>query len=158
MFSEYYKRLPSVPADTMIAIPAPEDGEGESAAPEVKAFEETGDVDVVLPEKSEAEQGLEPEVISTEDPQSPGTVYVDTKLAEEDLPEDQRFKYAGDEEGAASDAEDSESAPPVAGDVPVEEVEALEEEIDEAPVAPRSDKAPFSTEWAWQGLRRNRVG
>jgi hypothetical protein len=156
MFSEYYKRLPSVPADTMIAIPAPKEGE-ESAEPEVTAFEETGDVDVVLPEKTEAERELEPEVISIEDPKSPGTVYVDTKLAEENLPEDQRFKYSGDGEDAADEG-GSEAAPPVGGEVPEEEVEAMADEIDEVSVAPRSDDERFTTEWAWQGLRRSHVG
>jgi 8-oxo-dGTP pyrophosphatase MutT (NUDIX family) len=158
MFSEYYKRLPSVPADTMIAIPAPKDGEEKAAEPEVTEFEETGDVDVVLPEKTGAEQELEPEVISTEDPKSPGTVYVDTKLAEESLPEDQRFKYSGDGGVAADEGPDSAKSDPVAGEVSEEEVEALADEIGEASTAPRSDDEKFSTEWAWQGLRRSYVG
>jgi 8-oxo-dGTP pyrophosphatase MutT (NUDIX family) len=155
MFSEYYKRLPSVPEDTMIAIPAPKAGGSEPAELEVTEtdFEETGDVDVVLPEKGMGEQGIEPEVISTEDPTSPGTVYVDTKLAEEKLPEDQRVKYAGDDGGGSGDkvGDDYGYSVPVET-LSDEEVEALMDEIDEASVSPKSDDERFSTEWAWQSL------
>jgi hypothetical protein len=157
MFSEYYKRLSTAPADTMIAIPAPKEVGDVVAEPEVVEFEETGDVDVVLPEKSEAEPELEPEVISTEDPKSPGTVYVDTKLAEESLPDDQRVKYSGDE-GVAAGGDASGDSVPAGGEVSVEEVDALADEIDEAAVSPRSDDERYSTEWAWQGLGRVRVG
>jgi hypothetical protein len=156
MFSEYYKRLPSVPVDTMIAVPAPKAMDVVAAEPEVAEFEETGDVDVALPEKSEAE--LEPEVISIEDPKSPGTVYVDTKLAEEGLPEGQRVKYSGDEGVEAGGEGESGDSLPVGGEVSEEEVEVLADEIDEASVSPRSADERFSTEWAWQGLRRSRVG
>jgi 8-oxo-dGTP pyrophosphatase MutT (NUDIX family) len=154
MFSEYYKRLPSVPEDTMIAIPPPKAEGSEPAGPEVNEmeFEETGDVDAVLPEKGLVEPEIEPEVISTEDPTSPGTVYVDTKLAEERLPEDQRVKYAGDEDSGSKGP--AEEGLPVGGSVSEEEVESLADEIDEASVSPRSPDERFSTEWAWQSVRR----
>jgi hypothetical protein len=103
------------------------------------------------------EPELEPEVISVEDPQSPGTVYVDTKLAEESLPEDQRVKYSGDDGAATGEEEESDGSLPAGREVSGEEVEALADEIDEAAVSPRSDDERFSTEWAWQGLRRFRV-
>jgi hypothetical protein len=154
MFSEYYKRLPETPEDTMIAIPAPKDG-GQSAEPEVHEFEETGDVDVVLPDASTAEAVPEPEVISTEDPESPGTVYVDTRLAEDSLPEDQRARYEGDED---SGEEGAEGSVPAVGSVSEEEAQALGDEIDEASVSPRSDDERFATEWAWQSRRRGDVG
>jgi 8-oxo-dGTP pyrophosphatase MutT (NUDIX family) len=154
MFSEYYRRLPSVPDNTMIAIPAPKEGGGVGAEPEVVEFEETGDVAVDLPGKSGSGSELEPEIISTEDPKSPGTVYVDTKLAEERLPEDQRFTYGG-EEGFGGESVGGESSLPVAGEeVSEEDVQALADGIDEAAVSPRSDDERFSTEWAWQSARR----
>jgi hypothetical protein len=159
MFSEYYKRLPEVPENALIAIPAPKAAGAEPSKPEVDTFKETGDVEVTLGETAEDEQGVEPEVISTEDPTEPGTVYVDTKLAEESLPEDQRVKYAGDEGSGGGEAETkSDDSIPVAGAVSDEEVNALAEEIDQTPVTPQSDDERFSTEWAWQSMRRRDVG
>jgi 8-oxo-dGTP pyrophosphatase MutT (NUDIX family) len=153
MFSEYYKRLPSVPEDTMIAIPAPKAEGSEPAEPEVTEFEETGDVDVMLPDKGVGEQEIEPEVISTEDPTSPGTIYVDTKLAEERLPEDQRVKYAGDDGGGSgSKVEDDYGYSVPVETLSDEEVQALMDDINEASVSPKSDDERFSTEWAWQSL------
>jgi 8-oxo-dGTP pyrophosphatase MutT (NUDIX family) len=153
MFSEYYKRLPEVPKDTMIAIPAPKAGV-EEAEPEVTEFEETGDVDVVLPEPSMAEPDLSPEVISTGDPESPGTIYVDTRLTERGTPEGRQVKYAGEDGDEGQEDEGMvDSIPPVES-VSEEEVQALGDAIDEASVSPRSDDERFTTEWVWESAGR----
>jgi hypothetical protein len=65
---------------------------------------------------------------------------VDTKLAEESLPEDQRYKYNGDE--GVDGGGESEGSIPVAGDVSEGEVEALADEIDEASTGPVAKVAP----------------
>jgi hypothetical protein len=137
----------------MIAIPTSKDAGDE--VPKVTGFEETGDVDVVLPEKPPKKE-IEPEVISVEDPSSPDTIYVDTKLAEESLPEDQRVRYADD--GGSPVPSGSDDGVPAGDSVPEEEVEDLAQEIDEADTvgrfSPKSDDERYSTEWAFQGLRR----
>jgi hypothetical protein len=150
MFSEYYKRLPSVPQNQMIAIPAPK-ADQVTETPEVEEFQETGDIEVTL-DKKETQVEVEPEVISEEDPSDPDTVVVDTKLSEEKLPEDQRYRYA-------SDGEEDEEGGDLDGQVPLgdtigeEEVGRLAEEIEDAG-APKNDNEKFSTEWAFQRFRR----
>jgi hypothetical protein len=151
MFSEYYKRLPDVPKNQMIAIPAPKADEV-SEASEVEEDWETGDVEVTLGKK-ETQVSVEPEVISEEDPLDPEKVKVDTRLAEEGLPEDQRPRYVDGGEGDGVDGSGTSGGPPAGDSVSTEDVMELETEIEEAG-KPRNDNERYSTDWAFQGLRR----
>jgi hypothetical protein len=153
MFLEYYKRLPSTPPNQMIAIPAPKPQQL-ADAPAVEENEE-GDIEVSLDE-TETQVEAEPEVISTEDPSNPDAVYVDTKMAENSLPEDQRYKYADDDdaEGVSDNEDYGEAAIPVGDSVSTEDVMDLEHEIEEADTKPKNDNERFVTDWSFSRFRR----
>jgi hypothetical protein len=152
MFAEYYKKLPSTPQNQMIAIPAPKPAEV-TETPAFEENEETGDIEVGVAKK-ETQVDVEPEVISADDPSDPGTVYVDTKLAEDSLPEDQQYKYAGDGDEDSVPEEGVVDQVPAGEAVSTEDVDELEKDIEEASTSPRNDNERFSTEWSFQSLRR----
>jgi len=142
MFAQYYKRLVETPEDTMIAIPA----EGAEEEKEVKegnfddAFKEE------LPEDQKQEP--EPEVISKQE-EGTDTVYIDTKMAEGELPPERQVKYAGDENKGESDVAEN-----VADSVSEDEVDDLEDEIEMADTGPRSNDERYVNEWSFQRFKR----
>ena len=140
MFATYYKRLDETPEDTMIAIPA-------SAVEEDEFGEEARETAELLGEELPPPYSTEPEVISDKDPET-GAVVIDTKMAEGLLPPEQQVKYAGDEDKPKDEA----LLDTVADSVSDEEVQELEEEIDNAGSAPRSDDERYVNEWSFQRL------
>ena len=154
MFNQYYNALKKTPPDTMIAIPAKN-----YKQPEFDFSEPPGEVmevdkAVALDEEKARLKELEPpepEVISA---QEPGTdiVYVDTKMAEGQLPPEQQVQYAGDE-GPVEDG----VVENVADEVSEDEVDALGDEILEADTGkPRNDNEKYVNEWAFQRHRREK--
>jgi hypothetical protein len=162
MFSQYYQELDNTPKKTMIAIPAkgvPEEREARGSGGESSESEESGGFDGGV-----GAAAVEPEVISEVSDSDSRRVYVDTRLAERGLPDDEQVEYAGEESDFSDEDEDEEdglgddgegATELVVDGVSDDDVQELSDEIDRASTG---GKDSFVHEWSFNSMRPRRGG